>query len=179
VGEAARIPARRKLGAAFCSFLEAVDPHRLPVHGGGATTVIVTIPLEDLNTALSAAGLVGNQPITAAEARRLACTAEIIPAVLGGSSEVLDLGRSSRLFKPAQRKAMVIRDRECRAEGCTIPATWCEAHHWGTPWAHGGRTDLRDGVLLCPWHHHRAHDPTFESSRGPDGRVRFRRRGQS
>ena len=176
LGEADRMPAHRKLGTAFCSFLEAVDPQRLPVHGGDATTVIVTIPLEDLNAALSAAGLVTNQRITAAEARRLACTAEIIPAVLGGSSEVLDLGRSSRLFKPAQRKAMVIRDRECRAEGCTIPATWCEAHHWGTPWARGGRTDLRDGVLLCPWHHHRAHDSRFDNARLPNGDVRFRRR---
>jgi hypothetical protein len=170
------MPAHRKLGSAFCSFLEAVDPQRLPIHGGDATTVIVTIPLEDLNAALSGAGLVTNQRITAAEARRLACTAEIIPAVLGGPSEVLDLGRRSRLFKPAQRKAMVIRDRECRAEGCTIPATWCEAHHWGTPWVRGGRTDLKDGVLLCSWHHHRAHDRRFDNVRLPNGDVRFTRR---
>ncbi len=91
--------------------------------------------------------------LTAGEVRRLACTAKIIPAVLGGKSEVLDLGRSSRLFKPAQRKAMIIRDRECRAEGCTIPAAWCEAHHWGRPWAKGGRTDLegrRTALHLAP-----------------------------
>jgi hypothetical protein len=174
-GEADRLPAHRKLGQAFCSLLEAADPRRLPVHGGDATTVIVTIPLEHLNAELSAAGLVGTEGITAAEARRLACTAEIIPAVLGGASEVLDLGRSSRIFKPAQRKAMVIRDRECRAEGCTIPAAWCEAHHWRKPWARGGRTDLRDGVLLCPWHHHRAHDPKYQSSRAPNGDIHFRR----
>ena len=68
---------------------------------------------------------------------------------------------------------MIIRDRECRAEGCTIPAAWCEAHHWGRPWAQGGRTDLKDGVLLCNWHHHRAHDPTYDSSRMPNGDVRF------
>lgn len=170
------MPAHRKLGDAFCSLLEVVDPRRLPVHGGDATTLIVTIPLESLTAELAAAGTVGHERLTAAEARRLACTADIIPAVLGGASEVLDLGRSSRLFKPAQRKAMVIRDRECRAEGCTVPATWCEAHHGGTPWARGGRTDLKDGVLLCSWHHHRAHDPTYVVDRMPDGGVRFRRR---
>lgn len=71
---------------------------------------------------------------------------------------------------------MIIRDRECRGEGCTIPAAWCEAHHWGTPWAHGGRTDLEDGILLCSWHHHRAHDDTHETSRMPNGDVRFHRR---
>ena len=96
--------------------------------------------------------------------------------MLGGRSEVLDLGRAARLFKPAQRKAMIIRDRECRAEGCTIPAAWCEAHHWGKPWSRGGRTDLKDGLLLCSWHHHRAHDDTFAASRMPNGDVRFSRR---
>ena len=175
-GEADRIPAFRRLGSAFCAFLETVDPRRLPVHGGDATTVIVTIPLEDLTRELSAAGLSAGDRISAGEARRLACKADIIPAVLGGKSEVLDLGRSSRLFRPAQRKAMVIRDRECRAEGCTVPATWCEAHHWGIPWSRGGRTDLKDGVLLCSWHHHRAHDPTYVGDRMPNGDVRFRRR---
>jgi hypothetical protein len=175
-GEADRVPASRKLGQAFCSLLESVDPHRLPVHGGDATTVIVTVPLQVLREELAGSGVVGSERLSAAEARRLACTAEIVPAVLGGESEVLDLGRGSRLFRPAQRKAMVVRDRECRAHGCTVPATWCEAHHWGAPWARGGRTDLADGVLLCRWHHHRAHDPEYDASRMPNGDVRFRRR---
>ena len=151
-------------------------PKRLPAHGGDATTLIVTVSLDDLRKDLGTAELGPADRLTAGEVRRLACTAQIIPAVLDGKSEVLDLGRSSRLFKPAQRKAMIIRDRECRAEGCTIPAAWCEAHHWGRPWAKGGRTDLKDGVLLCNWHHHRAHDPTYDSSRMPNGDVRFSRR---
>ena len=175
-GEADRIPVDRKRGQAFCALLEAIDPKRLPVHGGDATTLIVTVSLEELRKELGTAELGPADKLTAGEVRRLACTAQIIPAVLGGKSEVLDLGRSSRLFRPAQRKAMIIRDRECRAEGCTIPAAWCEAHHWGTPWAEGGRTDLKDGVLLCNWHHHRAHDPTYDSSRMPNGDVRFSRR---
>ena len=175
-GEGDRIPVDRKRGQAFCALLEAVDPKRLPAHGGDATTLIVTVSLDDLRKDLGTAELGPADKLTAGEVRRLACTAQIIPAVLGGKSEVLDLGRSSRLFKPAQRKAMIIRDRECRAEGCTIPAAWCEAHHWGRPWAKGGRTDLKDGVLLCNWHHHRAHDTTYDSSRMPNGDVRFSRR---
>jgi hypothetical protein len=175
-GEADRIPVDRKRGQAFCALLEAIDPKRLPAHGGDATTLIVTVSLDELRKDLGLAELGCADKLTASEVRRLACTAQIIPAVLDGKSEVLDLGRSSRLFRPAQRKAMIIRDRECRAEGCTIPAAWCEAHHWGRPWADGGRTDLKDGVLLCNWHHHRAHDPTYDSSRMPNGDVRFNRR---
>jgi hypothetical protein len=175
-GEADRIPVDRRRGQAFCDLLEAVDPRRLPVHGGDATTLIVTVSLQDLRRDLGVAEIGPSDRLSAGEVRRLACTASIIPAVLGGKSEVLDLGRSSRLFKPAQRKAMIVRDRECRAEGCTVPAGWCEAHHLGRPWARGGRTDLEDGMLLCSWHHHRAHDDTYDSSRLPNGDVRFSRR---
>ena len=172
------------MGEAFCQFLEAVDPDRLPLHGGDATTVIVTIDLAALRADLGTAELLGasavpgsDEPtlITAADARRLACTADILPAVLGGRSEVLDLGRVSRLFSAAQRKALLLRDRECRAEGCEIPGTWCEAHHW-LPWSRGGRTDLDDGVLLCHHHHHRVHDAGHTAERLPNGDVRFARR---
>ncbi len=178
----------RRLGAAFCQLLEALDHTRLPLHGGDATTVVVTIDLATLRRELGVADVLGShlpgpadtegsgETITAAQARRLACMADIVPAVLGGDSEVLDLGRRRRLFTAAQRRALRVRDRECRAEGCTIPASWCEAHHAAEPWSRGGRTDLADGLLLCSHHHHRAHDPGFETSRLPNGDVRFHRR---
>ena len=171
-----RLPHEVRLGQAFCSLLEAVDPKRLPVHGGDATTVLVTVDLQTLRDGLGTATLGSDSPITAAEARRLACTAGVVPMVLGGESEVLDLGRSRRLFSPAQRKAMAVRDRRCRAQGCDIPAAWCEAHHAAAPWAAGGRTDLKDGLLLCAWHHHRAHDDRYLHTLLPNGDIRFHRR---
>jgi hypothetical protein len=174
--EGDRVPPRRRAGQAFAAFLEAVDPDRMPLHGGDATTVLVTIELETLKSQLAGVGVVADEPISAAQARRLACTAHIVPVVLGGRSEVLDLGRATRLFTPAQRKAMAVRDKRCRAEGCTIPAAWCEAHHATTPWAQGGRTDLADGLLLCSWHHHRAHDPRYDTQRLPHGDYRYHRR---
>jgi hypothetical protein len=170
-----RRPYAQRLGAAFAAFLEAIDPKRLPLHGGDATTVIVTVGLDQLRQDLGVA-CIGDEPITAAEARRLACTASILPAVLDGTSNVLDLGRAQRLFSRAQRKALAIRYPVCAADGCDIPAAWCEAHHAGDPWARGGRTDLADGVLLCSFHHHRAHDHRYRTDRMPDGGVRFTRR---
>lgn len=157
----------QRLGEAFCSLLEHLPADLLPVHGGTATTLIVTIGLDDLAQGVGCGDLATGGRISVGEARRLACTAGIVPAVLGGKSEPLDLGRARRLFSGAQRKALVIRDRQCRAEGCTIPAAWCEAHHAGQPWAHGGRTDLAEGVLLCSWHHHRAHDPPTSTGDSP------------
>jgi hypothetical protein len=176
LGEGDRVPPRRQRGQAFGALLEAVDPGRLPLHGGDATTVLVSIDLDTLHSQLAGIGLVGEEPISASQVRRLACAAQIVPVVLGGKSEVLDLGRSRRLFSPAQRKAMAVRDKRCRTEGCEIPAAWCEAHHATTPWIEGGRTDIKDGALLCSWHHHRAHDPKYDARRGPDGDYRFHRR---
>jgi hypothetical protein len=170
-----RRPYDQRLGHAFGAFLETVDPARLPLHGGDATTVIVTVDHQTLIDGLDTA-LIGDAPITAGAVRRLACTAGIIPAVLGGHSEILDLGRSRRLFSPAQRKAMAIRDRTCRAEGCDIPAAWCEAHHAADPWSQEGETDLADGVLLCSFHHHRAHDHRYRVERAGDRRLTFHRR---
>ena len=170
------LPLPRRRGEAFCALLEHIPAHGLPQHGGTATSVMVMIDLHTLRTGLGLAQTSSGDTITAAEARRLACTAGILPVVLGGTSEILDLGRTRRLFSPAQHKAMAIRDRHCRAEGCDIPAAWCEAHHANKPWSKGGRTNLADGHLLCSLHHHLAHDPRYNTSRLPNGDIRYTRR---
>ncbi|WP_240617315.1 HNH endonuclease signature motif containing protein [Nocardioides speluncae] len=174
--QAAPTPQHRARGHAFIALLEHLDPAKLPAHGGDATTVMVTINHDALTRDLAAAGLVGtDDKITAAQARRLACTAQIIPVVLGGKSEILDLGRTRRHFSPAQRKALRLRDQNCRGENCTIRAQWCEAHHW-QPWSKSGNTNLADGILLCSHHHHRAHDTRYSTERMPNGDIRFHRR---
>lgn len=170
-----RAPYDVRLGHAFCSLLEHVDPRRLPLHGGAATTVMVTIDLDSLVAGLGTAETGTGEVITASEARRLACTADLVPLVLGGASQPLDIGLAGRLFKPHQRRAMAARDLTCRVEGCDIPAPWCEAHHL-VPWSRQGPTDLANGLLLCSHHHHRAHDPAYRHTRLPDGSLRFHRR---
>ncbi|WP_161962351.1 HNH endonuclease signature motif containing protein [Nocardioides speluncae] len=170
------VPQHRARAQAFCTLLEHLDPTKLPMHGGDATTVIVTISHDALARDRAAASVVGtDDKITAAQARRLACTAGIIPAVLGGKSEILDFGRTRRLFSKPQHKALRLRDQRCRGAGCTIPAQWCEAHHW-RPWSKGGKTNFADGILLCSHHHHRAHDNRYSAERMPNGDIRFHRR---
>jgi len=170
-----RLPHDQQLGQAFCTLIEHVPVDKLPTHGGSAVSVVATIELHRLVTGLGGATLSSGERISAGEARRLACTSGILPAVLGSRSEVLDLGRKARLFTPAQRKALMIRDGECRAHGCDIPAAWTEAHH-RQPWSTGGRTDLADGVLLCSRHHHLVHDHRYDHTWHPNGDVSFHRR---
>lgn len=172
-----RVPYATLMARALGDLLERVDPARLPDHGGDATTVIVTISLDQLRNDLAAAGIGFDEDsaMTAATARRLACQAFIIPVVLGGESQILDAGRRSRLHGPMQRKMIRLRDKHCRAAGCAVKAEWCEIHHL-IPWSMGGKTSVKDGVLLCGHHHHRIHDPAYVHERQPDGSIRFARR---
>lgn len=106
-------------------------------------------------------------PINPSNVRRIACDAELIPVVLGGSGEVLDVGRRQRHFSRTQRAALFARDRGCSFPDCTIPASWCEAHHIQA-WQHGGDTSTANGALLCSHHHHVIHQGhwTMQSRRG-------------
>lgn len=95
-------------------------------------------------------------PVNASTIRKLACDADIIPLVLGGEGQILDIGRASRVFPPHVRKAIAVRDGGCAFPGCTMPAPWCEAHHISY-WSQGGSTGTDNGTLLCSFHHHLIH----------------------
>ncbi|MFJ9391905.1 DUF222 domain-containing protein [Nocardioides sp. NPDC101246] len=171
-----KAPYDRLLGQAFARVVETYDVDLLPRHGGHATTVFITMNLEDLHKDLGTAalGFDGDQ-ITAAEARRMACNADLVPVVLGTDSEILDLGRTTRLAHPIQHRALRLGDQGCQAEDCDAPAAWTEAHHL-KPWSEGGRSDLANMVLLCHSDHRRIHEPDVTYQRLPDGRIRFTRR---
>jgi len=120
------------------------------------TTVVVRVDLDTLVNELGHASIDGlEQPISAATARRMAADAEIIPAVLGGESLPLDLGRAARLFTKAQRLALGERDGGCASCGQNIG--YVEAHHIDWWERDAGPTDLSNGVLLCSFCHHMIH----------------------
>lgn len=151
---------------AACRIALATDS--LPAAGGHRPQVMVTISYQDLVGETERAGhAVFGQQISARSIRRLACDADLIPLVLGGKGQILDIGRSQRLFPPHLRRGLVARDKGCGFPDCAIPATWCEAHHI-VPWAKGGTTNINDGVLLCSRHHHVIHEGnwTVESRQG-------------
>lgn len=173
--EGRKVPYSALLGRAFADLVEHLPTSALPQNGGTAATVVITMDLEQLKQGLGAATLDTGGRISAGEVRRLACNSGLVPAVLGSRSAPLDLGRSVRLHTAAQRMAMAIRDKGCTAEGCDRPPGWTEAHH-ETPWSAGGGTSVEGGRLLCPHHHHLAHDNRYETHRSANGKVRFTRR---
>jgi hypothetical protein len=109
-------------------------------------------------------------PIARATACRLTCDSTITRVVLAGRSEILDLGRSTRLVTERLRHGLVIRDRGCCFPGCDRPPEWCDAHHV-KHWAEGGQTSPENLVLLCRRHHVLCHEGGWHLARGPDGTV--------
>jgi len=172
------LPTPVRHGIALTQLIEAVHARDLPRTGGCGATVVVTMTLEQLLGGLDAAGVAtldtGGR-ISASEARRLACAAGVVPVVLGGPSQVLDVGRRRRFHSESMRVAMALRDGGCTAQGCDAPPGSCHAHH-DVPWSQGGPTEVAHGRLLCGHHHRRLHDPTYVTSRLPDGKVAFHRR---
>jgi Domain of unknown function (DUF222) len=171
------LPHSNVLGKGFLELLERhLNLDTLPSAGGSPFTVVVTVALDALRAGLGIAEAETGHRISAGEVRRLACRAGIIPMVLGGASEPLDLGRERRLFSKHQRIALNHQYGGCAATNCDRPSAWTEAHHEHA-WAKGGRTDLARGIPLCPPHHHMAdHPDSWDMRRLPTGGVRFTRR---
>jgi len=160
------------LGGGFLELLE-----HLPTDGFGGVgvTLLVKLDFEHLLNGLGSARVDSGANISAGEARRLACGAGIVPAVLGGRSEVLDLGRLARVFNEPIKRALSLHQDTCAAEGCERPFAWCELHH-PHAWSKGGVTSLDNALPLCGHHHRRAHDRAYDLSVLASGEVRFRYR---
>ncbi len=168
-------PSAERMGQAFCEYVERYPADRIPAAGGVPASVVITMDLEKLLQGLGAGVLDDGSRISATQARRLACEAGIIPAVLGGKGQPLDVGRKKRFHTVAQRIAMAIRDGGCTAEGCDYPPGLCHAHH-DISWGRNGDTNVKDGRLLCPRHHALAHNPRYDTTRLGTGKLRFTRR---
>ncbi|MGQ2913157.1 MAG: DUF222 domain-containing protein, partial [Aeromicrobium sp.] len=164
----------QRLGHAFATLVEHLPADHLPSNGGVSAVVTVNLDLDTLMGGIKAAGLSDGTRISAGEARRLACSAQIVPMVLNGKPLPLDLGSANRYFNRSSRRAMEKRDMGCTTPGCDRDSRWTEAHHLN-PYAISKTTDIRDGALLCPFHHHRAHEQGWVGRINPDdGHVEWK-----
>ncbi|HJR89395.1 MAG TPA: DUF222 domain-containing protein [Aeromicrobium sp.] len=168
----------QRIGRAFCAWIERIPTDGLPTTGGTPATLTVNIDYDALEGKVrEAAGMLATGTrVSASEVRRLACSHHILPRVLDGQSQILDQGRSKRVFTPAQRLAMADRDGGCTYPTCDRPPAWTEAHHLDHWAKDGGATDLDRGTLLCARHHHWVHSEDIHIRRR-DGRTEFQIHG--
>ena len=150
--EQARLPYPRRLGEAFCALLERLPAKVLPQHGGTATSVMVTIPFDAAQVGPRCRRPGHRRPDHRHRGPPTGLHRRDPPVVLGGKGEVLDLGRARRLFSPAQRKAMAIRDRQVPHRGLLDPR--CLVRGPSSPALEPGRQDRPRGrgpaLLVAP-----------------------------
>ena len=190
-----RTPAKRRADALVrmvdtsAGVLDGTTPRPVGEFGGTAK-ILVTRDYATLYAGLQATGRLSQQGSGSGESaptylpgigrttdgdhldagtlRRMACDADLIPAVLGTDSEPLDVGRAKRLFIGGLRTAIIHRDQGCTFPGCDRPPDWCDAHHI-TPWWAGGHTNLWNAALLCARHRTIVHRDLLTAQVTPTG----------
>ncbi|WP_439660370.1 DUF222 domain-containing protein [Lentzea sp. HUAS TT2] len=149
-------------GDAFADLIDLVlRADRLPEHGGEPVTLTLTMAYRDLAEQTGFATLDSRERMPATLVRRLACNAGVIPVVLSGRSEQVDIGRKTRTFPASIRRLLVARDQGCSFPGCDRPPKHCDAHHIRF-WSEGGGTSVENAALLCRHHHTLIHQSEWE-----------------
>jgi hypothetical protein len=119
------------------------------------------------------AELLDGTPVGLESLRRLACDCSLVRHLVNGQSEPLDVGRRTRVWTAAQRRAISVRDHgRCRWPGCWRRT--CDVHHV-VHYERGGPTSVDNGILLCPRHHTCVHEGGFRIRGEPNGVLSFRR----
>jgi Domain of unknown function (DUF222) len=145
--------------------------------GAGRVGVRVTVVVHtDLERLLSGDGygyasIDGVGPISAADARRLACDADVIFSFEGPDGTILDQKPLERDPSPAQRIEIARRDQGCRYPGC--PCTnLTDVHH--VVWAsRQGPTVLSNLLTLCKSHHSIVHENGWSLDGDANSAVTF------
>ena len=167
-----RTPAQRRADALgeICS--RVLDTGQLSQSGGERPHLNVLIPLEELERRARTASLDFGSRLTPADLRMLACDARVVPIVMNGQAQPLDVGRARRTIPDGLRRAVAARDRGCAAPGCDRPPSWCDVHHV-KKWEDGGETALHNCVMLCRFHHRLLHAGSGWLVRIRDGHPEF------
>src|SRR5690349_2638862 len=128
----------------------------VPQTGGQRPHVNVLIRLDDLENRARAACLDFGGSVSPESLRMLCCDATVVPVVLDGAGQPLDVGRATRTIPDGLRRAVAARDRGCAHPGCDRPPSWCECHHL-VAWECGGETKSSNLAMWCRAHHREIH----------------------
>jgi hypothetical protein len=153
-----RTPAQRRADALTDLCRDHLDHGDLPTQRTERPHVVVHLSLDTLEgRAGRPCELDDTGVITPSQARQIACDARVTRVITGADSQLLDIGRTTRVVPAAMRLALMVRDGGCVIAGCGAPRRWCDAHHI-VHWAEGGPTSLANLVLVCARHHTLIHE---------------------
>jgi hypothetical protein len=145
-----RADALGDLGRAF------LDGAETPIVGGERPHLVVHIDMQSLQGGSGLSETGDGVVIDPFSLDRITCDPSVSRIVFGPGSEVLDVGRKTRVIPAGLRRGVIARDRHCVAPGCGRSAGWCDVHHL-VSWAGGGETAIDNLCLLCRYHHTQVH----------------------
>ena len=141
--------------ADVCGYV--LDHGDVPEAGGHRPHVNVLIRLEDLEDRARAGCLDFGGPVAPESLRMLCCDAAVVPIVMNGKGQPLDVGRATRTIPDGLRRAVAARDRGCAHPGVRPTGVLVRSSPHSTPWERGGETKLDNLVMLCRVHHRQIH----------------------
>jgi hypothetical protein len=102
------------------------------------------------------------------------CVTEV--TVNGEDGTPMVYGRTKRFVPPSLNRSVLARTSgHCEIDGCD--STYRVEIHHRTPWSQGGKTNPKDLIALCWFHHHIViHEQGFQIYKHPKhGRIRLRK----
>lgn len=115
---------------------------------------------------------IDGRPVHPGDAAMIACDCSTVTHTVDPDGEPLRLGRRSREWSTAQRRAVAVRDGgHCRFVGCRNRIY--DLHHI-QPWQSGGPTDIDNVCCQCRRHHRMIHHG-YTAEGDPNHELRFYR----
>lgn len=148
------------------------------VPGGNPPTVVAVADIAELagmspKMATTRCEIEGIGPVGHSVLDQMCCDARFTRFIMAGRSRVLDMGRAVRVAAPAQRRALAVRDRQCRFPSCRRRPQWCDAHHVAGWIESLGETNVENLILLCRRHHTLIHNSRWTIERMANGEFEF------
>lgn len=158
---------RAKLADAFMELTRTALAHADGSRAVGADRYMVhLVKRTDRTTFLD------GRPLDPRDAESLACDASTVAHTTTDQGEPLNLGRRTREWNTAQRRAIGVRDGgHCRFVGCTN--RFYDIHHL-QEWEHEGPTDIDNGCCQCRRHHRMLHHG-YQAKGDPNEQLDFYR----
>jgi hypothetical protein len=128
--------------------------------GGGRNepraTVVLSADLGALGSDRAGCEIEGGPVLHPEVARRISCDCRLQAILRDPKGRAVGIGRRSRNVPGWLLRELLARDGGCSFPGCGT-RRFLAAHHL-IHWAHGGRTELDNLVLLCSFHHKLVHE---------------------
>lgn len=141
-----RTHAQKRHDAFATIVMAAAASGGMPQLGGAAPTLVISVNADDFMNRTGRATVEGagfDVPLGAAD--HAACAGGVQRVLFDENGTIVGISTSARIFNSHQRRAIVLRDRNCLIPGCDISAEWCEIHHV-TEAARGGPTHTANGT---------------------------------